>query len=250
MIETELMFVFMKREKKEYVVSLEQFEGPLDLLHQLIEKRKMQINTVSLAKITADYMAHIQKTSDVSAEDVAKFVYIASILILIKSKSLLPILEYTNEEAVDVAELEDRMKLFDYIRARAVPKLNHWKKASYPTQVPKQVSRVVFNPDNSCTLDGLRHNAGVVVFGLSFLKERPRRSVEKTIRIEEVLERVLSAVAGRVSLSFREMSLKAGKKEKIVSFLAILELMRKNLLMATQGSHFDDIVIAKQKQAV
>lgn len=234
------------REKGEYVVSLDQFEGPLDLLHQLIEKRKLQINAISLAKITADYMAHVRDTDTVHAEEVAKFIYIASVLILIKSKSLLPILEYTNEEAADVAELEDRMKLFDYIRTRAVPKLGHWKRRSYPVQALKQIRNMVFSPDNSCTVEGLQYNAGVVVFSLSFLKERARKRVEKTIRIEEVIDRVLSAVTERVSLSFREISSRADRREKIVSFLAVLELVRKNLLMVTQEKHFDDIVITKQ----
>lgn len=240
----------MNNEKKEYIISLEQFEGPLDLLHQLVEKRKLQINTISLAKITADYMAHIRKTTAVSAEEIARFVHIASILILIKSKSLLPILEYTKEEEADVAELENRMKLFEYIRSRAVPTLNRWKKRAWITRMPKQKQQVVFSPDNSCTIKSLQYNAEMVVQDLSFLKERPKKKVAKTIRIEEVIERVLSAVTERVSVSFKEMSSKAGKKEKIISFLAVLELMRKNLLMATQGKHFEDIVITKQKQTV
>ena len=159
-------------------------------------------------------------------------------------------LDYTDEEAADVAELEDRMTLFDYVRIHAVPKLNTWEKNIYPVRPPKQVHKIVFNPDSSCTKKGLRYNAGVVIFGLSFLKEKPRKNVEKTIRIEEVIENVLSAVTKKVSLSFREMSSRSDKKEKIVSFLAILELIRKNLLTAVQSKRFDDIVITKQEQRV
>ena len=236
----------MNTANKEYIVSLEGFEGPLDLLHQLIEKRKLQINTISLAKVTADFMAHIREMAAVPAEEVARFVYIASILILIKSKSLLPILEYTKEEEVDVAELEDRMKLFEYIRMKAVPVLDVWGQRSFVVSAPVQVERVVFCPDNSCTVKGLRRNIGVVLDGLSFLKEPPRKKVGTKVRIEEVIERVLDAVTKRVSISFQDMSAKAGKQEKIVSFLAVLELMRKNLLTATQESDFDDIVICKQ----
>ena len=54
----------MDNTQQEYIVSLEGFEGPLDLLHQLIEKRKLQINTISLAQVTADYMAHIRAPGD------------------------------------------------------------------------------------------------------------------------------------------------------------------------------------------
>ena len=165
----------MNSEKKEYIISLEQFEGPLDLLHQLIEQRKLQINTISLAKITEEYMAHVREMEDVQAEEVARFMYIASILILIKSKSLLPMLEYTKEEETDVAELEDRITLFEYIRTHAVPALRQWKKSAWIAQPPKNTQQIAFNPDNSCTLKGLRHNAEKVLQELSFLREPPRK---------------------------------------------------------------------------
>lgn len=239
----------MSNETQEYVISLEGFEGPLDLLHQLIEKRKLQINTISLAKITADYMAHTRTMAAVPAEEVARFIHIASILILIKSKSLLPILEYTKEEEVDVAELENRMKLFDYIRGQAVPVLDIWGRRSFVVSAPPVAERVAFRPDNSCTVKGLRRNIGVVLDGLSFLKEPPQKKVGTKVRIEEVIERVLAAVTERVSVSFQEVSAKADKQETIMAFLAVLELMRKNLLTATQESHFDDILIAKQGQS-
>jgi len=239
---------YMNTTSKEYLVSLEGFEGPLDLLHQLIEKRKLQINTISLAKITADYMAHIRAMAVTPAEEVARFVHIASILILIKSKSLLPILEYTNEEEVDVVELEDRMKLFDYIRERVVPVLAVWQRRSFAISAPSVAERIAFRPDNSCTMKGLRRNVGVVLDGLSFLREPPQKKVGTKVRIEEVIERVLATVTERVSVSFQTMSAHADKQETIVSFLAVLELMRKNLLTATQGSHFDDIVMRKASQ--
>lgn len=236
----------MSNREQEYIVSLEQFEGPLDLLHQLIEKRKLQINTISLAKITTDYMQYVRKMAAVPAEEVARFIHIASILIVIKSRSLLPILEYTEEEEVDVAELEDRMNLFDFIRTQAVPVLNIWKKQSVTVTMPNTTKQVMFLPDNSCTVKGLQRNINVVLQGLSFLREVPQKEVRAKVRIEEVIERVLAAVTKRVSVSFQSLSAKADKQEKIISFLAVLELMRKNLLTATQSKHFDDIVVSKR----
>ena len=74
----------------------------------------------------------------------ARFIHIASILILIKSKSLLPILQYTEEEEVDVAELEGRMQLFEYVRRRVVPVLDVWRRRSFAVSVPA-VERAVFS---------------------------------------------------------------------------------------------------------
>ena len=236
----------MNNEQQEYIVSLDQFEGPLDLLHQLIEKRKLQINTISLAKITADYMKYVREMVAVPVEEVARFIHIASILIVIKSKSLLPILEYTEEEEADVAELEDRINLFDFIRTQAVPALNGWKKRSATVTMPNLTREGVFLPDNSCTVKGLRRNIGIVVQGLSFLREPPKKEVKAKVRIEEVIERVLEVVTERVSVSFQSLSKKADKREKITSFLAVLELIRKNLLTATQDKHFNDITVSKR----
>lgn len=239
----------MNTTDKEYIVSLEQFEGPLDLLHQLIEKRKLQINTISLAKITADYMKYVREMVAVPAEEVARFIHIASILIVIKSKSLLPILEYTKEEEGDVTELEDRMKMFDFIRMRVVPALDIWKKQSSIVAMPSKARSAMFLPDNSCTMKGLQRNASTVLQGLVFLREPPQKKVRAKVRIEEVIERVLATVTERVTVSFQSLSKKADKQEKIISFLAVLELVRKNLLTATQNEDFDDIMIAKQSQA-
>ena len=235
----------MTSKKNEYIVSLQQFEGPLDLLHQLIEKRKLQINTISLTKITTDYLAHIRAMTAVPAEEVARFMHIAATLILIKSKSLLPILEYTKEEKSDVAELENRMNLFDYIRAHAVPALNRWKKRMYTVQAPEQEQQIIFSPDVSCTVKTVQYNAQAALQKIPFLKEPPRKKVGKTIRIEQIIEKVLAAVTERISVSFGDMAGKADKQEKIVSFLAVLELMRKNILSATQDRHFDDITITR-----
>ena len=226
-----------------YIVSLDRFEGPLDLLYQLIERRKLQINTISLSKVTADFIAYMRGTSALNADEIARFVHTASLLILIKSKSLLPILEYTKEEESDVAVLEERMRLFSYVRERTVPALDGWRKVSFSVRPPSR--EPVFSPDSSCTVEGIERNARSAVSGLSFLKEPPGKRVEKTVRIEEIIERVLSAVTERVSVSFGDLARSSDKRETIVSFLAVLELVRNNLLMATQCAQFDDIVLSK-----
>ena len=167
----------MNEAKPEYIVSLDTFEGPLDLLHQLIEKRKMQINTISLAKVTADFMAHIRERSVVPIDEVARFVHTASILVLIKSKSLLPILEYTKEEESDINTLERRISTLDIIRKRAMPALNGWSKPSHTVYLPERQKKVVFRPDPSCTVETIGESAQRAVRGFLFIKEPPKKRV-------------------------------------------------------------------------
>ena len=236
----------MNNKENTYIVSLDEFEGPLDLLHQLIEKRKLQINTISLAKVTADYITYIRNVVTTPIEEVSRFVNVASTLILIKSKSLLPILEYTKEEEGDVSVLETRIKLFNYIRTEAVVGLTDWLKRAIIVQAPKEKKEISFTPDVSCTPHGIYRNACAVTNELRHFKTLPNKKVAKVIEIEEIIEKVLQSVTDRITVSFKELSQKVDKQETVVSFLAILELIRKDLLVAKQSNQFDDIVITKR----
>ena len=231
---------------KEYVVSVDSFEGPIDLLYQLITKRKLQINTVSLSQVTADYLRHTQQEEAVTAEEIARFMHVAALLILIKSKSLLDILEYTEEEEADVRQLEGRVRLFEYIREHAVPKLRPWSRRMYPSRAYKSRQAAVFSPDHSCTARGLHRNAEAVVQKIIRFREPRKKQVERRVMIESVIDRVLAAVTDRVSVTFRSLSQSTNKSDKILSFLAVLELIRKNLLSARQDRQFDDIIISRQ----
>ena len=82
------------------------FEGPLELLLDLIDRRKLSINEVSLAGITDEYIAYIRALEKFKPEEVASFLVVASTLMLVKSRSLLPQLEISDEEEADIQELE------------------------------------------------------------------------------------------------------------------------------------------------
>ena len=93
-----------------YNVKTHIFEGPLDTLLSLIEKRKLFINDISLAQVADDYISYVRSLTDFPLADSAHFVLIASTLVLIKSKSLLPNLSLTEEEQSNIDDLEDRLK--------------------------------------------------------------------------------------------------------------------------------------------
>ncbi|HEC32820.1 MAG TPA: hypothetical protein ENI63_00995, partial [Candidatus Kaiserbacteria bacterium] len=101
-----------KETDKDFKVRIDGFEGPLELLLLLIEKRKLPINEISLASVTDDYIKHIERQKQFPLSQTSHFVLIASTLLLIKSKSLLPTLELTEEEEEDIGSLELRLKLF------------------------------------------------------------------------------------------------------------------------------------------
>ena len=96
----------------QFKIKTENFEGPLDLLLSLIEKRKMLINDISLAKVADDFIAHLQNKEQFPIKDTSDFLVIASTLLLIKSKSLLPTLNLTEEEKTDMHDLELKLKIY------------------------------------------------------------------------------------------------------------------------------------------
>ena len=104
-------------------VRLQQFEGPLDLLLQLIEKEKLDIAEIALSNVADQYLEHLNNTQDIHPSNLAEFLYVASKLILIKSKALLPVLEFTEEEEEDIAELQMRLK--EYRRFKEAAKKIH-----------------------------------------------------------------------------------------------------------------------------
>jgi len=91
-------------------IKIEDFEGPLDLLLQLIEKQKMDINQISLAKVTEQYIHFIESSDGISPGELADFLVIAAKLLLIKSRSLLPYLESEDEDSG--FELEKQLKMY------------------------------------------------------------------------------------------------------------------------------------------
>ena len=93
-----------------YKVKLEQFQGPLDLLLQLTEEKKLDITEISLAKVTDQYLTYLKNSEVISLDDLANFLIIASRLILIKSRMLLPTLELSKEEEQDIETLKRQLE--------------------------------------------------------------------------------------------------------------------------------------------
>src|SRR5262245_24863161 len=106
-----------------YEVRLEQYSGPLDKLLELIEEKKLEPTQVSLAAVTADFISYVEKLEqekDVDPGVLADFVVVAARLLVIKSKVLLPGLELTEEEKVDIADLENRLKIYQEFKLASV----------------------------------------------------------------------------------------------------------------------------------
>jgi len=146
-----------------FSVKTDRFEGPLDLLLELIEKRKLLVNDVSIAQVTDDYLAYVAELEAQSLQEATRFVALASTLLLIKSKSLLPVFEMTHEEEESVSELEERLRVYKIYRdAGKVLAQRFGRKVLVPRPYAR-TQEPIFMPDEYATKDALRDAIGRVL---------------------------------------------------------------------------------------
>ncbi len=220
------------------------YEGPLDLLLELIEKRKLLINDISLASVADEYMARISTMEELPVGETADFVTLAATLLLIKSRSLLPSLTLTDEETKDIKELEYRLAVYQLIKESA----GSLRKGFNSTMLYEGSSPEpdpLFVPDKAITPQSLLEAARTLMQGFPQLAVLPKVAVKKIVSLEEMIGKLQERVAAAIRLSFKEFA-GQGRREKgevVVSFLALLELVKQGIIRATQEKEFGDIVL-------
>jgi segregation and condensation protein A len=226
-----------------FIVKQQQFEGPLDLLLSLIEKRKLFINDISLAKVTDDFIEHIKSFDNFPIGESANFILIASTLLLIKSKSLLPTLELTEEEQGSISDLETRLKIYQKIKDASMNIKNIFGKKIIFQPSQSRKTEPVFSPDASMTLQNLIAAVRDVIKNFPKKELLPKAIVRKVISLEEMITTLTNRIKTNLRVRFRDFA-NIGKEEKvniIVSFLAMLELVKQGIIHVTQEKHFEDI---------
>lgn len=229
-----------------HVVKTEAFEGPLEVLLSLIEKRKMHISDVSLAKVADDFVGYVGSHSEFPVAEAADFVYVASTLLLIKSRSLLPGIALTEEEEGNIEDLERRLVLYQKTRdmARGLEALFNQHPLFFKS--PTRIANPVFSPPEAMTSVSLAAAFRAVLENLPRNAEkRPEVAVRKVLSLEECIDDLARRVQGALKMSFKEFSGvgKAEKVEVIVSFLAMLELVKQGILRVSQDERFSDITM-------
>lgn len=234
-----------------FQIKTEIFEGPLDLLLSLIEKKKLFINDISLAKVADDYISYLQNQAQFPIAQSADFLVIASTLLLIKSRSLIPSLNLTEDEQQDINDLERRLKIYARIKELSV----HVKKSFgrdiifYPE--PRKMLPV-FSPDNSMNKESFLAAIVSVLKALPKVENIPKAIVKKVISLEEMIVNLTDRIRSSIKLSFKEFA-KVGKEERvnvIISFLAMLELVKQGVVNVRQDEHFADIEIETEQAVV
>ncbi|MEK7079883.1 MAG: ScpA family protein [Patescibacteria group bacterium] len=236
---------------KGFHIRTESYEGPFELIIDLIEKRKLSINDLSIAQVTDDFIQHVRGQGKFPMEDAAQFIGVAATLLLIKSKSLIPELELSEEEEGDVDDLKRRLRMYERVReARQELARVFGKNVMVPAG--ERAPEPMFAPSRDLTLERLE---SVLKDALASLEKEvealPEARVRPLVTIEEMMDTLLERVQKAMTLSFKEFSGGTrAKVEVIVSFLALLELVKEGAVEALQQGSFSDISITNTSTVV
>ena len=227
-----------------FEVKTHAYEGPFEVLLDLIESRKLLVNEVSLAQITEDFVAHVRAQQDFPMEETAHFIHVAATLLLIKSKSLVPDLTLTQEENEDVEDLQRRLAAYERVR-EASRELGKIFGTDVMFSAGERKPEIVFAPSRDFTREALAEALARVLKAREEVEALPEARVKPLVTIEEMMDRLASRVQSAMQLSFRQFA--GGAKEKvevIVSFLALLELVKQGAVAADQKEEHGDIHIS------
>jgi segregation and condensation protein A len=227
-----------------YRVKTANFEGPLDLLLDLITKRKLFVSDVSLSQVTDDFIAYIETHEEFPLGESAEFIVVASTLMLIKSRSLLPQLVLTDEEQESIEDLEMRLKIYQRVKELALTLKKIYGKDIIFDKSPTKNVPIVFSPDSKTDTENLLLALRSVIDSLPKKEALPKVVVKKMITLEETIEKLAERVAKGLKTNFTDFigtDLRASgelthekKVSIIVGFLAMLELVKRGAIRVSQ----------------
>ncbi len=233
-----------------YELKLEQFSGPIEKLLELIEERKLEITEVNLAQVTADFLNYLNKLAETEEEQprlLADFIVIASHLLLIKSKALLPNLQLTSEEEKNIKDLEARLQLYQQFK----PAISHlgelWGQNRVSFSRPLFAGRpAIFYPAENIKLDELYKAIKIISEAFQQLSGESQTIKLSLIKLETKVEEIMSHLES--DLKFNKLTKRKSNTEIIVLFLALLHLLSKQLIRVEQKDRFLDIIINKKSK--
>jgi len=235
-----------------YKVQIEQFEGPLDLLLGLIESEELEISNVSIAQVTDQFIAHMNQVEDQVPDEVVDFLVVASKLLLIKSKTLLPLLELDTEDE-GTESLEDQLRQYKKFVDAAKEIKNAWRphSASVSREKIVAVTEKTFTPPPGISASLLEEAFKRVLGKLQKHVQQVAENIQRTISIKEKIGYIKNLLFQKMFVGFKNLvGSKKDKTETIVAFLALLELVKQKAISVEQQGRFEDITLRTRKEKI
>jgi segregation and condensation protein A len=233
---------------EKYRVNTSVYEGPLDLLLELIEKAELDITTLAIAQVTDQYLAYLQHLEYHDPEEVSAFLVIASRLIQIKSSALLPrptSTDHTAEEEDPAEALAQQLILYKRFK-----ELAQWlgKREADGYRTYLRVGPVSVKVDARPDLSGLSLRDLLDAARQAFASEQNLPSLDRVVNLPRITIRqkinaILTALKNNQRMNFKSILTSTDRIEIVVTFLAMLELIKRRVIQAEQNGLFDEISI-------
>ncbi len=242
-------------ETKKYAIKIENFEGPLDLLCNLVERNKMNIYDINIGEITDQYMEYISKMEELNLEVTSEFVIMASTLLYLKSKNLLPKIQEEQEEITEeelirrIVEYKKYKDITSKLKENFILFSNRIYKLPENIELPKQ--RINTEYDNT-VIPSIYSN---------LLKRNEEKINQNAKNIEKIALTENFTVASKLKDMFRELikhnkfvfnklfsTKQHSKNEVVTAFSGLLELSRRNKVTTEQEEIFGEINVKKYKR--
>lgn len=242
-----------------FTVKTSTFEGPLDLLLSLIESRKLFINEIALSEVTNDFIEFTKRLESYALSDVANFVVIAATLLLIKSRSLLPGLSLTPDEEEKIVDLEQRLKKYQKIKEVSIFfSKNFGRTVLYHSPDRSHIETPLFVPHKDISVPNLYGALNDVIARLPKKEQTlPEVTMKKVMSIEEMITGLSERIQNTMKVSFKSIAhahdaieYKERKVYVIVTFLAMLELVRQGIMDVIQESDFSDMEMVRTERGL
>lgn len=242
-------------ETNKYAIKLDNFEGPLDLLCHLVDKNKMDIAKVNISQITEQYIEYIKKMEESKLEIASEFLVMASTLLYIKSKSLLP---NEVEDETEITEEELIRRIIEYKKYKEISKTMKLKFETFSKRFAKFPDNIELPKQQL----NKKYEMSIIVDKYSNLIEKNEQKINQNAKnIEKIAITENITVASKVKQIFRELMKKpkfifnslftlqkCSKNEVVTAFSGLLELTRRNKVIAMQEFNFGDITVEKAKK--
>ncbi len=231
-------------------IKLEQFEGPLGLLLELIEQEQLDITDLSLAKVTDQYIAILEAQTELHPEEIADFLLVAAKLLYLKSKIFSPDY-FTTVPETEETDLARQLRLYQTYLQVAKQLQKRWRSDSYfysrlkPWRWPQKkfIAPIGLQAADLVVLmqDVLAQLAPIARIKI--------KKIKNVISIKEKIEQIKNFIFSRQSFAWNELVGKTvTKTERIVSFLAILELVKQREVAVYQETIFANFTISKNNK--
>lgn len=241
-------------ETKKYPIKIDNFEGPIDLLLYLIEKNKMDIYEINLTEITEQYMEYLNKMQELNLEIASEFLVMASTLLYLKSKNLLP----KQEEEEEITEEELIRRIVEYKKFKEISKVFKENYEEFSKRIfkdPEDIELPKKTLEEKYDKNVIPEIYKEIVERTSVRLNQNAKNIEKIALVDtytvgsKVKEMFKILIKSKKFVFNKVFSLsKRNKQEVVTAFTGLLELSRRDKVVTEQNELFGDILVEKKKR--